>query len=176
MDCNFTVISRNHFYVSTFCAVAETANVPLFYCLNALYACLPPLFNALEDACLPQLPSMFITMHASCFPSMLLRMPASPPLPFNALEDALPPAFKSLDACLPPPFHSDSETHLTSCCKSHFLLIRFCFIYFDFLIITTMRRNYLLVSHVLFISQHCSPILACSTYQKSMNFSHNSVK
>jgi hypothetical protein len=46
----------------------------------------------------------------------------------------LHPAFKSLDACLSPPFHSDSETHLTSCCKSHFLLIRFCFIYFDLLI------------------------------------------
>jgi hypothetical protein len=57
-------------------------------------------------------------------------------------------------------------------------LIRFYFIHFDFLIIKTMRRrNCLLVSHVLFMSQHCSPIcLACSTYQKSMNFSHNSVK
>jgi hypothetical protein len=68
--------------------------------------CMPPPtpFNdALEDTCLP--------------------------LPFNALEDALPPAFKSLNACLPPPIHSDSETHLTTCCKSHFLLIRFCFIY-----------------------------------------------
>ena len=120
--------------------------------LQCSWGCMPPPlpFNALKDTCLP--------------------------LPFNALEDALHPAFKSLDACLPPPFHSDSETHLTTCCKSHFLLIRFCFIYFDFLIITTMRRNYSLVSHVLFISQHCSPILACSTYQKSMNFSHNSVK
>ena len=74
-----------------------------------------------------RLPSMLL-IHASRFPSMLLRMPASPPLPFNnALEDALPPAFNSLDAYyLPPPFHSDYETHLTStCCKSHFLLIRF---------------------------------------------------
>ena len=141
MDCNFTVISRNHFYVSKFCADASTANVPLFYCLNALDACLLPPFNAREDACLLRLPSM------------LLRMPASTPLPFDALEDALPPTFKSLVACLPPPFHSDSETHLTTCCKFHFLLIRFCFIYFDFLIITTMIRNYSLVSHVLFISQ-----------------------
>ena len=121
------------FYVSTFCVVTQ-----LLFPFSIV--------------------SMLLRIHASHFPSMLLRMLASPLLPFNALEDALPPAFKSLDACLPPPIHSDSETHLTTCCKSHFLLIRFCFIYFDFLIITTMRRNYSLVSHVLFISQHCSPI------------------
>ena len=77
---------------------------------NALDACFPLPFNALEDACFP--------------------------LPFNALEDACPPTslqcswgcmppFKALDSCLPPPFLSDSETRLTTCCKNHFLLIQF---------------------------------------------------
>ena len=87
--------------------------------LQCSWGCMPPPppFNAREDACLPRLPSMLLLrIHAFHFPSMLLRMPASPPLPFNALEDALPPAFKSLDAYLPPPFHSDSETHLISSC------------------------------------------------------------
>jgi len=34
-------------------------------------------FNALEDACLPQLPSMLLSIHASRFPSMLLSIHAS---------------------------------------------------------------------------------------------------
>ena len=138
----------------------------------------PPPFNARQDACLHRLPSMLLLrIHAFHFPSMLLRMPASPPLPFNALEDALPPAFKSLNACLPPPIHSDSETHLTTCAlQIPFPFDPILFYLFDFRIIITMRRNYSLVRHVLFMSQHCSPILACSTYQKSMNFSNNSVK
>ena len=162
MDCNFTVISRNHFYVSTFCVVKQPM-FPFSILVSMLLmhaACLLPPFNAREDACLPQLPSKLLRIHASRFPSMLLRVPASPPLPFNALEDALHPSNLLMHASRLAPFHSDSETHLTTCCKSHFLLIRFCFIYFDFLIITTMISNYSLVGHLLFISQHCSPILA----------------
>ena len=135
-----------------------------FLFLSQCSWCMPPTTIQCLWECMPP-PTPFNARKCTCLP-----------LPFNALEDALHPAFKSLDAYLPPPFHLDSETHLTSCCKSHFHLIRFCFIYFDFLIITTMRKNYSLVSHVLFISQHCSPILACSSYQKSMNFSHDSVK
>ena len=150
MDCNFTVISRNHF-LCFYILCGYTAIVPLFYCLNAL-----------EDACLPRLPRLpsMLLIHASRFPSMLLRMPASTLLAFNALEDALLPAFKSLDAYyLPPPFHSDSETHQTStCCKSHSLLIRFYFIHFDFQTIITMRRNCLLVSHVCLCLNNCSPM------------------
>ena len=168
MDCNFTVISRNHFYVSTFCVVKQQmfpfsiVSMLLMHASPNSLQCswyMPPAkpFNTIEDACLSP---ASLQCYWGCIAS-----------------SSLPPSFKSLVAYyLLPPFHSDSETHLTTCCKSHFLLIRFCFIHFDFLIITTMRRNYSLVSHVLFISQHCSPILACSTYQKSMNFSHNSVK
>ena len=105
--------------------------------------CMPPPtpFNAL-DTCLP------------LNPSILLRMPASPLLPFNAIEDALPPP-----PCLLP---SNLLLHTTSCLPSTLILkliwllaanpisfwFRFCFIHFDFLIIKTMRRNFLLISHV----------------------------
>ena len=115
----------------------------------------------------------------------MLLMHASPLLPFNALEDKcfppprlpwfMPPTSLSLwfwdssDYLLQIPFPFDPILN------SH-ALFRSCFIYFDFRIILTMRRNYSLVSHVLFIPQHCSPILSCFTYQKSMNFSHHSVK
>ena len=56
-------------------------------------------------------------------------------------------------------------------------LFRSCFIYFDFRIILTMRRNYSLVSHVLFIPQHCSPILSwshkCTSINRSTNVIYN---
>ena len=169
MDSYFTVIPRNQFNVSTKCMVKQRM-FPF------------PIVSML-------------LMHVSRLISMLVSEDACPPPPINALEEdvclspaslqcssgciasSLPPAFKSLDACLMPTFHSDYKTHLNACSKSHFLLMRFYFIHFDFLIIATIRRNYLLVSHVLFMSQHCNPIfLACSIYQKSMNCSHNSVK
>ena len=53
MDCNFTVISRNHFYVSTFCVVKQ----PMFP------------FSILVS---------MLLMHASCLPAMLVRIHASP--------------------------------------------------------------------------------------------------
>ena len=134
MDCNFTVISRIDFYVSTFCAVKQ----PMFpfstiVSMLLLAACLTP----------HQLPSMVLRMHATppppslplCLPSMILRMHASPAsLQFwywNLSDYLLQIPFSSFDPIL----------------NSH-ALFRSCFIHFDFLIILTMRRNYSLVSHI----------------------------
>ena len=74
----------------------------------------PPPFNSCE-------------VHASsaslqCFWCM-------PPAYLKCFWEFMPPSphstFKALDACLPPFFHFDSETCLTTCWKSHFLLIQF---------------------------------------------------
>ena len=103
--------------------------------------CLPLPFNALEDACLPRLPSMLLRMH--CLP--------------------LPPAFKALDAWLPPPLPSTlilklvwllaPENPIPFWSDSKFACATpFLFIHFDFLIILTMRSNYSLISHVFYIS------------------------
>ena len=53
----------------------------------------------------------------------------------------------------------------------------YCFIHFDFLhILANNEKELLVVSHVFFNPQHCSSILSCFTYQKSINFLHKSVK
>ena len=149
----------------------------------------------------------FVWLHSYCSPFLLSQCswgcmpPPPPPPPFNALDTCLPLPFNALVyACLSPASLQCSWVCIDCCLQiswcispaslplwfrnSSVYLLQITFPFdpilfypFWFPIIIVMRRNNLLVSHVLFMFQHCSPIfLACSTYQKSMNFSHNSVK
>ena len=109
----------------------------------------------------PCLPSMILIHDASFLPSMFLMHDLCLPLTLILkLSSDCPPLH------IPLPFALFLNSH-----------VFYCFIHFDFLhILANNEKELLVVSHVFFNPQHCSSILSCFTYQKSINFLHKSVK